>query len=90
MRVTPQRVIIRLSHKTPSTVTAHAHKRPFLASESKKGSAPGDRGQAKSKRGEWVKQCEIPARDPTQRPSQSSHQRPTVSLQADIKLANYT
>lgn len=47
-------------------------------------------GQAKGRRGEWVKQCEILVRDPTQRPRAPSHQRPTVSLQANIKLANYT
>lgn len=96
MRVTSQRVIIRVSHKMPSTITTSEHTNTlrrtyttFWHLKMQKGSAPADRGQAKSKRGEWVKQCEIPGRDPTQSPK-LPHQRPTVSLQANIKLGNYT
>lgn len=54
---------------------------PFWHLKVKKGSAPVYQGQAKSKRGEWVKQCEILVPGSNPKAQSSSHQRPTVSLQ---------
>lgn len=81
-------LVIRVYHSMPSNITTSRHIHvltTFWHLKVQKGSAPADRGQAKSKRGGWVKQCEIPARDPTQSPKlpingQRSACRPVLSL----------